>query len=82
MYHNLRRLWNGNIPIFKEKGTAKMKNTIYGLLTVLGVWIFTTANNTVVTAIIILVILGFFIKEFARTFKDICKLLQAERGDE
>ena len=59
-----------------------MKNTIYGLLTVLGVWIFTTANNTVVTAIIILVILGFFIKEFARTFKDICKLLQAERGDE
>ena len=59
-----------------------MKNTIYGLLTVLGVWIFTTANNTVVTAIIILVILGFFIKEFARMFKDICKLLQAERGDE
>ena len=59
-----------------------MKNTIYGLLTVIGVWIFTTANNTVVTAIIILVILGFFIKEFARMFKDICKLLQAERGDE
>ena len=59
-----------------------MKNTIYGLHTVLGVWIFTTANNTVVTAIIILVILGFFIKEFARMFKDICKLLQAERGDE
>lgn len=59
-----------------------MKNAIYGLLTVLGVWLFTTANNKVVTAIIILVILGFFIREFARMFKDICKLLQAERGDE
>lgn len=59
-----------------------MKNTIYGLLTVLGVWLFTTANNKVVAAMIILVILGFFIREFARMFKDICKLLQAERGDE
>ena len=58
-----------------------MKNTIYGLLTVLGVWLFTTANNKAVTAMIILVILGFFIREFARMFKDICKLLQVERKD-
>lgn len=53
-----------------------MKNTIYGLLTVLGVWLFTTANNKVVTTMIVLVILGFFIREFAKMFKDICKLLQ------
>lgn len=59
-----------------------MKNTIYGLLTVLGVWLFTTANNKVITTMIVLVILGFFIREFAKMFKDICKLLQAERGDE
>lgn len=59
-----------------------MKNTIYGLLTVLGVWLFTTANNKVVTTVIVLVMLGFFIREFARMFKDICKLLQVEREDE
>lgn len=59
-----------------------MKNTIYGLLTVLGVWLFVTANNKVVTTMIALAILGFFIREFARMFKDICKLLQAEREDE
>lgn len=59
-----------------------MKNTIYGLITVLGVWLFTTANNKVVTVMIVLVILGFFIREFTRMFKDICKLLQAEREDE
>lgn len=58
-----------------------MKNTIYGLLTVLGVWLFTTANNKVVTTMIVLVMLGFFIREFARMFKDICKLLQVERED-
>lgn len=59
-----------------------MKNTIYGLLTVLGVWLFTTANNKAITTMIVLVTLGFFIREFARMFKDICKLLQAERGEE
>lgn len=58
-----------------------MKNTIYGLLTVLGVWLFTTANNKVVTTMIVLAILGFFIREFTKMFKDICKLLQAERED-
>lgn len=58
-----------------------MKNTIYGLLTVLGVWLFTTANNKAVTTMIVLVILGFFIREFARMFKDICKMLQVERED-
>lgn len=59
-----------------------MKNTIYGLLTVLGVWLFTTANNKVVTTVIVLVILGFFIREFTKMFKDICKLLQEEREGE
>lgn len=59
-----------------------MRNTIYGLLTVLGVWLFTMTNNKVVATAIVLVTLGFFIREFTRMFKDICKLLQAEREDE
>lgn len=56
-----------------------MKNTIYGLLTFLGTWFFVTVRNKNVKMIIALVILGFFIREFTKMFKDICKLLQEER---
>lgn len=56
-----------------------MKNTIYALLTFLGTWFFVTVRNKNVKMIIALVILGFFIREFTKMFKDICKLLQEER---